>query len=300
MLCILGAELLSLERDSSDESKEGKDSLTLSAEKCTTIELKSTIDGSSVTFKAKQFVPVSSLISQILKLRPTLENGCYVHEVPFSQQALFILEELWKFAIYNDNRALTGWPIHRGFSDIAEALELCCYLLMKPFFLTSLEWVLNSRIGIPQELYTYLPLPKDYGAYRPCFSGRRCFVRTKKKPQPRNATIMLVLGNTVFIQYDKKRKQKARPDENPYTCKPVPIKRITLWQPQELGLSRENALIVDNLVRLYGKHLPALSSYEHEYSKCPAPLMRFKESKLDLAVQPLESFVLAQDLLECI
>ena len=60
---------------------------------------------------------------------------------------------------------------------------------------------------------------------------------------------MSVLGSTVFIQYDKKRKQKARPDKNPYTCKSVPIKRITLWQPQELGLSRENALTVDNLVR---------------------------------------------------
>lgn len=127
----------------------------------------------------------------------------------------------------------------------------------------------------------------------------RC-VRTKKHPQPRSATIMSVLGNTVFIQYDKKGKPKARPDKNPYTCKSVPIERITVWQPQKLGLSRENALIVDNLVRLYGKYLPALSSYEHEYSKCPAPLMRFKESKMDLAVHPLESFVLAQDLLECI
>lgn len=107
---------------------------------------------------------------------------------------------------------------------------------------------------------------------------------------------MLVLGNTVFIQYDKKGKQKARPDMNPYSCKSVPIKQITVWQPRELGLSRENALIVDNLVRLYGKHLPTLSSYEHNYSKCPVPLSRFKESKLDLAVQPLESFVLAQDL----
>lgn len=135
-----------MESTSCDELKEEKDAEPLRYK----IELKSARGRCSISFKAKKLLPISSLLSEILKLGPALPNGRYVHEVPFSNKALFIFEDLWKFAVYNQEWTLK--PRRCAFSDLAEALELCCYLLMKPFFITALEWVLNSRIGIPQEL----------------------------------------------------------------------------------------------------------------------------------------------------